>query len=422
MNKVIIDIYNELSVLDKAYQDNQVRLAKDISIEYDMEKSMQYKYIIIEKEIKILKSHIQSSTINIQQLAKDYYSMYNKLHQKLVNSQKELLKCRDQYFDKGSGQLVAINAGNFDKVLEIYIKHIEREINYHRSIFMNIIGSLDTEDKLSQYLEYIEEEHNTINDDINNIMDTKKNMNEEFLNNESTYFKNKEKLLRKYMFDIFSECDHVSYSYIMKKFSEFYDICDIEKQNYLVEFISCCNLKWIKNIMALGSIINKCDKDGTYPLVAAVYSLDFDIISYIEQKMDYDDVILQYKLVDITFLTKLIECQTPVILGPNVDLNSLGEWYYNNSKQSWCKIYDEECSKIYNKKWAISNWIERRYIWQEYDYRYWILGCLDCYSKPYYDEYLFCPSIIDHNIIVRIICKRLGQVANHVMGRIQTSK
>ncbi len=130
------------------------------------------------------------------------------------------------------------------------------------------------------------------------------------------------------------------------KFNQPMDIQQLEKQNELTKALLSGNFELVKTLEKQGASFLYPDKDGCYPLVAAVYSCKWELIIYVEEKLA-GNVLEYWEKVDIKEFAQKLDSQMPTPMPENLTREILENWYKKHNSPMWRNAY-ESVKKNYN--------------------------------------------------------------------------
>lgn len=204
----------------------------------------------------------------------------------------------------------------------------------------------------------------------------------------------------------------------------------LEKQNQLTKALLSGNFELVKILEDQGASFSYPDKDGFlpwhYPLVAAVYGCNLELIRYTEEKLK-GGAGIQWQRVDIKEFAKILDNQIPKPLSQNPTYGELGNWYIEHQNKWWCIAYDQKVLKDMNcTGWAHGDsWSINGRTW------YLTEGCgiKDHHiSKGYIDDpynhevRLYYPSVKVHEAVVTAIREHLNDLKDYVELRVEQSQ
>ena len=110
------------------------------------------------------------------------------------------------------------------------------------------------------------------------------------------------------------------------------------KQNQLVAALLKGDFESVKKLESQDTSFLYPNKDNIYPLVAAVYGMNLELVRYIEEKLK-ETATEQWQKVNIEIFKNKLENQMPTYLTQNTS-GELGKWYIKHKNASWCETYD----------------------------------------------------------------------------------
>lgn len=194
-------------------------------------------------------------------------------------------------------------------------------------------------------------------------------------------------------------------------------------QNALIEAALTGNLESFKQLETDGAFLLRPNKDGVYPLTAAIYSANFTLVNYIEKKLPKDEASQQCAAVDKKKATENINRWTPTVLSRQSSYLDYRNWLIKFNGASWFNHYDQECLKKHKYEnwggwdgknetdfiWAIggkelcdkeglrNKWLEREGKQKKMEPVRWFKSPMDRMNDI---ALLLCPSISVHNQVV----------------------
>ncbi len=187
-------------------------------------------------------------------------------------------------------------------------------------------------------------------------------------------------------------------------------------QDQLIDALTKGDWESIKNIELKGASFLYANKNGTYPLVAAVDSTDLEVVRYVKNKLSVEKAQEQWAKIDHVTAEEKINSQIPTELSKNPTYSELGKWYKKHSGALWCGVYDTKVLIGMDcKKWDSSdeNWISRslrrRLANIIYNVDNWaVSGFVNDENE------LYAPSLVIHNDVVKTICDDLNTLKAYV--------
>jgi len=188
------------------------------------------------------------------------------------------------------------------------------------------------------------------------------------------------------------------------------------------------DIETAKKLESEGASLTAHNTEGIYPLAAAVYSCNLELVRYIEGKLK-DKATEQWAKVDPIKANESINSQMPTELPINSTYRQLGKWYIKHNGMSWCGVYDREAlKKMGKKKWNIS-W--RGNGWDD-DSKVNVYACWD-WRKKIWNEglasdwdkedsgVLYAPSFKVHQDVVMSIRQQLDELKYDVSTKAKKS-
>jgi len=121
---------------------------------------------------------------------------------------------------------------------------------------------------------------------------------------------------------------------------------DQDKQNALIDYLLKGDLDGAKQLELEGASFLYRNKQGLYPLVAAVYGTNLEALRYIEGKLKKEEAELQWSEVYVERAKKEIASEMPRELRAGATQRELAEWYENSGLDKMKRLYDVLCLKI----------------------------------------------------------------------------
>ncbi len=203
-----------------------------------------------------------------------------------------------------------------------------------------------------------------------------------------------------------------------------------EKQNKLTKALLIGDIELVKTLENQGASFSCPDHDGCYPLVAAVYGCNLELVKYIEAILQ-TEALEQWEKVDVHHFSNILQSQMPSVLPQNPTHGELGRWYEEFKDASWCPFYDREILKKMdctrwtgNGSWSMevrAPWLLKGHVW-EYMTDMKISGKWGhgqdgdprVESSEYFRGMLHCPSIKIHEEVVKAIQEQLSDLENYI--------
>ena len=133
-----------------------------------------------------------------------------------------------------------------------------------------------------------------------------------------------------------------------------------EKQNQLIDAIQKGNLDSVKACEVQGALFSHPNNEGIFPLVAAVDSLNVNLVRYVEGKLK-GEASNQWEKVNYNKVMEVLANEVPKLLPDNATYGDLNSWYEQHAGMQWCNTYDLLCLKKENKNnWQNDVWSGNR--------------------------------------------------------------
>jgi hypothetical protein len=120
------------------------------------------------------------------------------------------------------------------------------------------------------------------------------------------------------------------------------------------------DLKKVKALQEEGALLTEPDNNQMYPLVAAAYSTDIEMLRYLDEQLG-QRAEQYWQKVDINEVEKRVQAQIPEKRPEWATEAWFGEWYGKHAQCTWCHLYDDGCLKAEEwEEWSTRDWNERR--------------------------------------------------------------
>ncbi len=191
-----------------------------------------------------------------------------------------------------------------------------------------------------------------------------------------------------------------------------------QNQNKLISFLLKGDLESVKSLEKQGISFLLSDDNGMYPLVAAVYGVNFEVIEYVERRLQ-NEVLSQWIKVDANIAIEKINKAMPTQLYDQATYGELGNWYSKNAQMPWICLYDILCLQKMNcARWVVPEWGKRGYSGIELSQIHQIYNLeITEGNFPIEKPRLVRPSRSVHDPVVKIICEKLNNLRNEVEAK-----
>ncbi len=193
-----------------------------------------------------------------------------------------------------------------------------------------------------------------------------------------------------------------------------------EQQNQFIKALLSGNFESVKNLENQGVSFLCAGSDGCYPLAAAVYGCNLEIVNYVEKKLK-NDATEQWAKVDIKQYTNKLEIQMPTPLSKNATYGELANWYEKYKNAMWCVTYDQKVLKEMGcVKWGSGDggWT----IGGGRGKRLMLRMEKDVVMDVGLDVILYSPSVKVHEDVVKVIREQLNELKSYVAIRVKSTQ
>jgi U-box domain len=132
-----------------------------------------------------------------------------------------------------------------------------------------------------------------------------------------------------------------------------------ELQDLFIAALRAGDLEKAKRLVGEeGCLLLYPNKEGIYPLAAAVYGANWEAVKYIENELGFEESGKQWLGVNAKKALDIVD-EAPSELRKEATYKELSQWFLA-SRGNWCKIYDRECLKREGRKaWSEEDWWKR---------------------------------------------------------------
>lgn len=190
-------------------------------------------------------------------------------------------------------------------------------------------------------------------------------------------------------------------------------------QNQLVAALLKGDLLLVKQLESQKEVsFSYPDKEGLYPLVAAIYSMNLELVHYVEKKLKSEEDLKQWEKVDAMRVKEKIEVVKPIELTGNT-VGDLGRWYGRHKGSVWEWVYNAECLKMEGYNCWADGYILMQDRAERLEREYGSMELRDCKGGGMGRamdriHVLYWPSAITHSKVAKLIVSQLEELREEV--------